>query len=243
MSNPIFNNNIREQTRVLDGEPMTINGAVNKTLILLACVVIAALYTWFLAINGYTDKAQILTFAGGIVGFVLALIITFTRSAMHILTPIYAICEGFLIGGVSAIYAAQYSGIVMQAVLGTFAALFSMLTLYRLGVVRCTEKFRAVMFTALLSVAIVYLIQIIASFFGRGIPQIFTSSPIGIGFSIVVILIAAFTLIIDFDFIERGSQMLLEKKYEWYGAFGLMVSLIWLYIEILRLLAKFSDRR
>lgn len=243
MSNPVFNENVVEQTRILEGEPMTINGAVNKTFILLALLIVSACYTWFLAFSGYTDKAQMLTIGGGIVGMVLAFVVIFTRKAMHVLTPLYAVCEGFFIGGISAVYAAAYAGIVMQAVFATFAVLASMLILYRSGAIRCTDKFRAVIFTATLSVAIVYLIQIIASLFGRGIPQIFTSSPIGIGFSVVVVLIAAFNLIVDFDFIERGSQGLLSKKYEWYGAFGLMVSLVWLYLEILRLLAKLSDRR
>ena len=239
MANPLF---IIDDARVLDGEPMTVNGAVNKTFILLACVFIAACYTWFLALNGYTDKAQLLTIGGAIGGFILAMIIIFTRSAMNILTPLYSICEGFFLGGISAVYAAQYAGIVMQAILATFAVLFSMLILFRTGAIRCTERFRSVIFTATLSVALVYFIQIVASFFGRGIPQIFTASPIGIGFSVIVVAIAAFNLIIDFDFIERGAEHFFEKKYEWYGAFGLMVSLIWLYLEVLRLLAKVSDR-
>ena len=118
-----------------------------------------------------------------------------------------------------------------------------MLLLFKTNLIQCTDKFRSVIFTATLSVGVIYLIQIIASLFGRGIPQIFTSSGIGIVFSVVVVLIAAFNLIIDFDFIERGSENLLPKTYEWYGAFGLMVSLVWLYLEILRLLAKLSDRR
>lgn len=243
MANPVFNENIVEQTRILDGEPMTVNGAINKTFILFACLILSACYTWYLAFNGFTDKAQLLTMGGAIVGLILALVIIFSRKALHVLTPLYAIAEGFFIGGVSAVYAAAYAGIVMQAVIATFAALASMLILFRTGLIRCTDKFRSVIFTATLSVAIIYLIQIIASFFGRGIPQIFTSSAIGIGFSIIVVAIAALNLIIDFDFIERGSQGMLEKKYEWYGAFGLMVSLVWLYLEILRLLAKLSDRR
>lgn len=243
MANPVFNENIVEQTRILDGEPMTVNGAINKTFILFACLILSACYTWYLAFNGFTDKAQLLTMGGAIAGLILALVIIFSRKALHVLTPLYAIAEGFFIGGVSAVYAAAYAGIVMQAVIATFAALASMLILFRTGLIRCTDKFRSVIFTATLSVAIIYLIQIIAPFFGRGIPQIFTSSAIGIGFSIIVVAIAALNLIIDFDFIERGSQGMLEKKYEWYGAFGLMVSLVWLYLEILRLLAKLSDRR
>ena len=241
MANPIMKS--MEQTYTLESEPMTIKGAINKTFFLLVCLVIAAFYTWNLAAAGFLDKVGMLTTCGAIIGFVLALFICFTKKAMNILTPLYAVCEGLFIGGVSAVYASQYAGIVMQAVLATFAVLFSMLILFQTRTIQCTEKFRSVIFTATLSVAIIYLIQFIASFWGRGIPQIFTSSAIGIGFSVVVVLIAAFNLIVDFDFIERGEQMMLPKDYEWYGAFGLMVSLVWLYLEILRLLAKVNSRR
>lgn len=242
MANPVLNNQIVEQTHVLQGEPMTINGAINKTFLLFVLLLLAACYTWGLDFNGFTDKASLLTTAGAAVGFVLAMVITFSRKALHILTPIYAICEGLFLGGVSAVYAAQYSGIVTQAVAATFAALISMLLLYRLNIIRCTDKFRSVIFTATMSLVVVYIIQFVASFFSRGIPQIFTSSATGIGFSIVVVTIAALNLIMDFDFIERGANGLLEKKYEWYGAFGLMISIVWLYIEILRLLTKARER-
>ena len=117
-----------------------------------------------------------------------------------------------------------------------------MLLLYRAKVIQCTEKFRAVIFTATLSVGLIYLIDIVASFLGRGIPQIFTSSTVGILFSIAVVLIAAFNFIMDFEFIKRGADTLMPKEYEWFGAFGLMVTLVWLYLEILRLLLKLSDR-
>ena len=136
----------------------------------------------------------------------------------------------------------MYPGIVAQAVMGTFAVLFSMLILFRLGVIKCTDKFRSVTFIATASIAVIYLVDIIGHFFYYSVPLINTATNFGIGFSLVVILIAALNFVIDFDFIERGSQELFEKKYEWYGAFGLMVSLIWLYLEILRLLAKLSDR-
>lgn len=243
MANPVLNDNMIEQTRVLESEPMTVNGAINKTFLLFGCLLIAACLTWNFAFNGFTDKAQMLTNCGAFGGFILALIIIFTKKSLHILTPLYAMCEGFFIGGVSAVYAAQYAGIVIQAVLATFAAMFSMLFLYKMKFIRCTDKFRATLLTAMLSICLIYLIQIIASFFGRSIPQIFTASPIGIGFSIIVVAIAALNLILDFDFIEQGPNKLLEKKYEWYGAFGLMVTLVWLYLEILRLLAKLNSRR
>lgn len=243
MANPIFTNNFNAGERVYEGEPMTISGAINKTLTLLALVIASAAYTWWLLASGYTDKAAMLCIGGAIVGFILALVIAFSRGKYApVLAPIYALSEGFFVGGISAFFEAAYSGIVIQAVAGTFAALLSMLLLYRARVIQCNDKFRAVLFTATMSIGVIYLIQIIASLFGRGIPQIFTSSPIGIGFSVAVVLIAAFNLIVDFDFIERGAQNLFPKEYEWFGAFGLMVTLIWLYLEILRLLAKLADR-
>lgn len=241
MANPVMK--AMEESHILEGEPMTISGAINKTFILLGVLVLAACYTWGLVSRGFMDMASMLMWGGVIVGFILALVICFTRKAMPVLTPIYAVCEGLFIGGISAIYAGQYTGIVVQAVVLTFAVMFSMLLLYKARIIQCTDTFRSVIFTATLSVCAVYLIQIIANFFGRGIPQIFTASPIGIGFSVIVVLIAAFNFIVDFDFVERGEQLMLPKEYEWYGAFGLMVTLVWLYLEVLRLLAKLNSRR
>lgn len=242
MSNPVMNR-IVEAERVLTAEPMTISGAINKTFILFGCLLASAAYTWWLMANGYSDKASMLCIGGAIVGFVLAMVIIFTRKALPYLTPLYAVAEGFFVGGISAIFESTYTGIVFQAVTATFAALVSMLLLYKLNLIRATEKFRSVIFISTMSVAVIYLIQIVASLFGRGIPQIFTSSNLGIAFSVVVVAIAALNLIIDFDFIERGAEGMIEKSFEWYGAFGLMVTLVWLYLEMLRLLAKLSDRR
>ncbi len=243
MANPILRNSFNTEERVYEGEPMTISGAINKTLTLLALVTVSAGYTWYLMASGFTDKASMLCLGGAVAGFILALVIIFSRGRLApVISPFYAIGEGFFIGGISSFFEAAYSGIVMQAVAGTLAALLSMLLLYRAKVIQCTDKFRAVLFTATMSIGVIYLIQIIASLFGRGIPQIFTSSAIGIGFSVVVVLIAAFNLIVDFDFIEKGAENMLPKAFEWYGAFGLMVTLIWLYLEILRLLAKLADR-
>ena len=241
MSNPVLNENFVNQERVLDGEPMTINGAINKSLILLALVIVPAIYTWSLVFQGFMDKAMMLGTIGAIIGFILAMIICFARKGIPVLAPLYAVCEGLFVGGISALFENQYSGIVMQAVGGTFACAAVMLVLYRFRVIQNTEKFRAVIFTATASVALIYLIQIIASFFGRSIPQIFTSSPIGIGFSIIVVAIASFNLISDCDFIERGSENFLPKEYEWFGAFGLTVTIVWLYIEVLKLVAKLRD--
>lgn len=244
MSNPVLNDKFLENERVLDSAPMTINGTINKTLILFLCLALAAGYTFSAFLSGYMDQAKMLTFGGAIVGFILALIIIFSRNktVFKYLTPLYALAEGCFVGGISAFFEASWAGIVAQAVICTMVAVLMMLGLYRANLIRATEKFRSVMIISTASVCAIYLIQIVASFFGRSIPQIFTASPIGIGFSIIVVGIAALNLILDFDFIEKGADAMLEKEYEWYGAFGLMVTIVWLYLEMLKLLAKLSSR-
>ena len=241
MANPILNEKFTENTKILDGEPMTVNGTIQITAFLGLLVLAAAYFVWSRYTLGYMDLAIMLMGIGGIVGFILGLIISFTRN--KILIPVYAVCEGLLLGGVSANFEAAYPGIVSQAVAGTFAALFSMLLLYKANIIRCTDKFRSVIFISTCSIAVIYLVNFIGSFFHMSVPLINSSSNAGIGISAVIIIIAALNLIIDFDFIEKGSQMMLPKDYEWYGAFGLMVTLIWLYLEILRLLAKLQDRK
>ncbi len=240
MANPILNDRFTEAEGVVSGQIMTVNGTLDKTFLLFLCALFPAVYTWNQFTAGFTDKAGMLMGIGAIVGFIMALIISFTRNKF--LTPLYAVCEGLFLGGISAVFNAQYPGIVIQAVIGTFATMFTMLGLYRVGAIKCTDKFRSIIFTATISVAVLYLIQWIGSFFHYSIPAIFGAGTIGIGFSVIVVAIAALNLILDFDFIEKGSQAMLPKDYEWYGAFGLMVTLVWLYIEILRLLAKLRDR-
>ena len=181
-----------------------------------------------------------LTGVGAIAGFIAALVVCFTKN--KIFTPVYAVCEGLFLGGISAVFNAAYPGIVFQAVAATFAAMFSMLALYRLKIIQCSDKFRSVIFIATISIAVLYLMQWVGSFFHYSIPGIFGSGTVGIAFSVIVTGIAALNLILDFDFIERGAANMLPKDYEWYGAFGLMVTLVWLYIEILRLLAKLRDQ-
>ena len=240
MANPILNDRFTQTEGVIGGQVMTVNGTLDKTFLLFLCAMLPAAYTWQQFTAGFTDKAGMLMTVTSVTGFVLALIISFTRN--KILTPLYAMCEGLFLGGISAVFNASYPGIVIQAVLATFATMFSMLGLYRIGAIKCTDKFRSIVFIATISVAVLYLMQWIGSFFHYSIPAIFGAGTIGIGFSILVVGIAALNLILDFDFIEKGSQAMLPKDYEWYGAFGLMVTLVWLYIEILRLLAKLRDR-
>lgn len=242
MPNPVFSQNVVERDIALDSEPMTVNGAINKTFILLAILIASSFAVWNLFFQGYTDKVGMLTMVGFITSIISFIVIMFNRKAIAIAAPIYAASEGLLLGGISAIFEKSYPGIAIQAIASTFAALFSLLFLYRIGAIKCTEKFRSILFISTLSIAGIYFVNLIGSFFGMRIPQIFTSSSIGIGFSLVVVVIAALNLIIDFDFIEQGAQRLLGKSYEWYGAFGLLVTLVWLYIEILNLLAKLRDR-
>lgn len=241
MANPILNERFAEQERVLQGEPMTVNGTIQITAFLGILLVAAAAFVWSRFTLGYTDMAMKLTGGGAIAGFVVALIIAFTR--IKYLVPVYAACEGLFLGGISAVFEASYPGIVAQTVVGTFAALFSMLALYKMNVIRCTDKFRSVIFIATASIAVIYLVNFIGGFFHFAVPLVNSSSLFGIGFSAIVVIIAALNLIVDFDFIERGAQNYLPKDMEWYGAFGLMVTIVWLYLEILRLLAKLQDRR
>ena len=243
MANPIMKLEERqaEQERVLNADSiMTINGTLQITGFMGLILVMAAGFVWSRFSAGYTDLGMMLTSIGGIVGFITALIIAFAR--VTVLVPLYAACEGLLLGGLSAMFENSYPGIVAQATAGTFAALFSMLILYRAGLIKCTDKFRSVIFISTASVAVIYIVDFIGRFFNYAVPIIHTATNGGIIFSLIVIAIAALNLIIDFDFIEQGAQRMYPKKYEWYGAFGLMVTLVWLYVEILNLLAKINSR-
>jgi uncharacterized YccA/Bax inhibitor family protein len=219
---------------------MTINGTLQITAFMGLILLISAGFVWNKFTLGYTDFAMMLTSMGGIIGLLVVALIAFMR--MTFLIPLYAVCEGLLLGGISAAFESSYPGIVSQAVAGTFAALFSMLVLYRLGLIKCTDKFRGVVFTATASFCVIYLVDFIGRLLGYAVPIINTSANGGIIFSIIVVAIAALNLIVDFDFIEKGAERMYPKKYEWYGAFVLMVTLVWLYVEILNLIVKFNNR-
>lgn len=243
MPNPMMRDSVYENTvPVIDSTPMTISGAINKTLVLLAIVAVSGLFTWHLYFNGFADKTMMMVWAGVICGFILAIITAFRPQNANILAPAYAVCEGFALGGISAIYEKAFAGIVTSAVVLTFLALFTMLVLYHFNVIRATDKFRKVILIATLSVGVFYLIAIIAGFMGRPVALLYDSSPLGIGISLVILTIACLNFIIDFDFIERGAQNFAPKHFEWYGAFTLLVTLVWVYLEILRLLARLKDR-
>lgn len=243
MANPIMKMGEHQAERELAidaNQVMTVNGAIQITAFMSILLVMAAFFVFEKFSVGHTDLALMLTSIGGIVGFISLLIIAFAR--VTVLIPVYAICEGLLLGGVSAMLESSYQGIVAQAIAGTFAALFSMLILYRTGIIKSSDKFRSVVFISTASIAAIYIVDFIGRLFGHAVPIIHTATNAGIGFSVVVVVIAALNLIIDFDFIVQGEKRMYPKKYEWIGAFGLMVTLIWLYLEILNLLAKINSR-
>jgi len=250
-SNPVFGKNIfnKAATSTDDGV-MTVNGTINKTGLMLLIVIFAATFTWrkfFGAIDpsvpGALPSGVIGWMLGGAIGgFILAIITTFSPRRAAMTAPIYAVFEGLFLGAISAMFEAMYPGLVMRAVSLTFGVFFIMLLLYRSGTIRATEKFRTVIFAATGGIALVYFVSFIASMFGAHLGFMYGNGLMGIGFSLVVVVIAALNLILDFDMITQGVNSYAPKYMEWYGAFGLMVTLIWLYLEILRLLSKLSSR-
>ncbi len=243
MSNPVFSGKAMEgNTTILSGEPMTINGAISKTFILFLCLLATSVYEFMLYAQGLTDKAMGLLMIGFVASIIAFIVIMFARKTIKYMAPVYALSEGLIIGGLSAMFEGMYPGIVVQAVGSTFMAFFVMLVLYKAGIIKCSEKFRSVLMISMLSILGIYLVQFIGSFFHMSIPGLFTSSLVGIGFSAVVCIVAALNFIIDFNVIEEGANNMADKSFEWYGAFGLIVTFVWLYIEILNLLAKLRDR-
>ncbi len=225
------------------GETMTIQGTVNKTGLLLLFVVATAAWTWGLA-HSETPNAAVPWMLGGLVGgLVVALVTIFRKEWSPISAPIYALLEGLVLGGISAIFDKSYPGIAMQAISLTFGVMFVMLLAYKMRIVQATRGFKLGVIAATGGIAIVYLISMVMSlFFHTQMSFLYAATPLGIGISLFVVIIASLNLIIDFDMIETGARMGAPKYMEWYGAFGLMVTLIWLYMEILRLLSKVRRR-
>lgn len=221
-------------------ETATVGGTVTKVVILLALVLVGAFTGWRIAASMSGSGAMILL--GSMVGaLVFALITIFAPKASPFTAPAYALLEGVLMGAISHVFNAAYSGIVVQAILLTLTVFLSTLVLYTSGMVRVTEKMRAIIFIGTAAIGLYYLVAIVAGLFGASVPLIYSSGPWGIIFSVVVVFIAAMNLLLDFDFIERTANSKMPKVFEWYGAFSLMVTLIWLYLEILRLLSKMRN--
>ena len=223
-----------------DGSTMSVNGTINKTGLMLVILSITGLFAWNqVAADPLGGGAWLW---GGAIGGLIVAIATVMKPAWSPITaPLYAALEGLFVGAVSARYAMFYEGIVMQAVMLTVGTAFAMLMAYRSGLIRATEKFRMGVVAATGGIFLIYLATMGLRFFGMDIPYIHGSGMIGIGFSLLVVGVAALNLILDFDFIEQGSEKGAPKFMEWYGAFGLTVTLVWLYIEFLRLLSKLRD--
>lgn len=258
-NNPVLKRQFQNGV-VADGAPMSINGTIHKTFILLALAMVTAGWTWqkFMASVGHAqelagwDKAaaisslqsamgeiQVFLWGGLIVGLVLALITVFKPRWAHITAPAYALAEGFVLGGLSAYMEMRYPGIVMQAVMLTLGVLAVMLVAYRTRIIKVTKKFRMMVVSATGAVMLFYMVDLaLRAFTSISIPFIHESGAMGIGFSLFVVGLAAFNLALDFDMIERGAEQGAPKYMEWFSAFALMVTLVWLYLEILRLLAK-----
>ncbi len=223
---------------------MTLNGTVNKTGILLLLTVLTSAFAWSQTMVETPEGMQVAPGAmvymlgGAIGGLVLALITAFKKEWSPVTAPLYALVEGFFLGAISAMYNHMYEGIVMQAVMLTFGTLFALLFAYRSGLIKATENFKLGVVAATGGIFLIYLASFVLGLFGVNVPYIHESGIIGIGFSLFVVVVAALNLVLDFDFIESGVEAGAPKYMEWYGAFGLMVTLVWLYIEFLRLLAK-----
>jgi uncharacterized YccA/Bax inhibitor family protein len=221
---------------------MTLQGTVNKVGISLLLVMLSASYTWTQYFDNGPSAIGVYMIGGSIIGLIFALITIFKRTWAPITAPLYALAKGFALGGISAMYEAQFCGITMQAVTLTFATMFGLLFAYKTGIIKPDKNFMLMVFAGTFAIFAVYMVNFIMMFFGASIGFIHDNGIFGIGFSLVVVAIAALNLVLDFDYIEQGAEQGAPKYLEWYGAFSLMVTLIWLYLEILRLLAKLRSR-
>ena len=243
-SNPALKGDfLRTQAGAFGADAMTVSGTVNKTGILSICVIATAAWTWNRFLNSPSPEVVVPSIMiGAIGGFVLALVTIFKKEWSPVTAPAYALLEGLVLGGVSAMFELRFPGIAIQAVGLTFGTLIALLLAYRSGLIRVTDQFRLGVVAATGGIALFYLITFVLGFFGVHFTSIYGAGLIGIGFSVVVVIVAALNLVLDFDLIESGARAGAPKYMEWYGAFALMVTLIWLYLEIIRLLSKLRSR-
>ena len=223
---------------------MTLSGTVNKTGLLLLCAIATAAWTWnqFMQTHDATSVAPALML-GALGGFIVAMVTIFKKTWAPVTAPIYALLEGLVLGGLSAVFELKYPGIAMQAVGLTFGTLFVMLLAYKSGLIKVPQKFRMGVVAATGGIMVFYFLQILLNLFHITLfNSVYGSGVIGIGFSLFVVAIAALNLVLDFDFIEQGVTVGAPKYMEWYGAFGIMVTLVWLYLEMLNLLSKMNRR-
>jgi uncharacterized YccA/Bax inhibitor family protein len=253
-TNPALNTNIFQKSRSYGvSESMTLQGVVNKAFVLLTILVITALFVWnkvMAPVGGYygAEGAPVVNITpyilvGLVGGIITYIILMFNMSLVKFLAPVYVAFQGLFLGAVSAFFEKSYPGIASQAIVFTTATLLGVLMIYKSGLIKVTDKLRTGVFAAGGAIMMIYVCSWIMSMFGGTMPIIHSSSMIGIGFSVFVVVLAAFFLLLDFDNIHQGISMGASKEMEWYSAFGLMVTLIWLYLEILKLLVKLQNRR
>jgi uncharacterized YccA/Bax inhibitor family protein len=236
-ANPALNRNTFAVREYAGENAMTIQGTVNKAALMIGLVVAAAAYAWS------TPRSTTTWMAVGVVGgLVAALVTVFKKEWAAVTGPAYAVLEGLALGAISSLFEYRYPGIVFNAVFLTFGTLVALLIAYKSHLIKATENFKLGVVAATGGIAIMYFATFILGFFGVSVPFIHGSGPIGIGVSLVIVVVAALNLVLDFDFIEQGAAHGAPKYMEWYAAFGLLVTLVWLYLEILRLLSKLRSR-
>ena len=242
-SNPILKEkNFRDAEFSTTGKTMTMNGTMNKALLMLLVLSVSASYVWHKVAAGDTNSILPLMIFGIFGSLAIVLYTVFTRKVNAVTSISYSLFEGLMIGGFSALLNMRYPGIVMQAITITFGIAFSMFALYRFGFIQVTDKFRMGVMGATSGIFVVYMLSMLLGFFGIQIPFMHSSGMFGIGFNLFVIGIASMNLVLDFDFIDRAIRSNAPERMEWMGAFGLMVTLVWLYIEVLKLLSRLNRR-
>lgn len=226
---------------------MSVRGAINKFGFLLVMVIAGAAYSWNLFAQGKPETMYTWMMVGVFGGLIAAFAIIFKPNWAGYLAPAYGLLEGLFIGGISAVlneaFAKKYPGLIMEAVGLTFGVAIAMFLLYNFRIIKATEKFKSVIIVSTIGIGIFYLLTMVLRMFGVDMPFMYDSSALSIGISLFVVAIAALNLILDFDMIEKGAEQGLPKFMEWYGAFGLLVTLVWLYMEILRLLSKLANNK
>jgi len=220
---------------------MTIGGTAWRAFVLVALVIASSAYTWWSVATGVAQNVMTLLWVGLIGGLVLAMVTIFRPQLAPWTSPLYAVVEGLALGSISVLMDRLYPGLPTQAVILTFGVFVAMLVLYSTRVIRVTERFRSIMISAMVGVLVFYVLKMLLSFFGIAIPLVDGGNAVGIGVSLLIAGIASFTLLLDFHAIEEGARMGAPRFMSWYGAFGLVVGLVWVYIEILNLLRKLRD--
>lgn len=235
--NPTLSENMFRQNTAVDSAQgaMTISGTVNKIGILFLLLLIGASISWY-------QPSPAFIWLGAIGGFIVAIVTVFKKEWSPVTAPLYSVLEGLFLGAISMVYANMYEGIVFNAVALTLGIFAAMLVTYRSGLIKVTQKFRMGIIAATGGIALVYFASIILGFFGINLSLVTGSGMFGIGFSLIVVVVAALNLVLDFDLIERGVKEGAPKYFEWYTAFGLIITLVWLYLELLRLLSKLQRR-